>query len=553
MAVTTEVLVVGAGPVGLALAGDLGWRGRECIVVERGDGSIYQPKMDQVGIRTMEFCRRWGIVAEVEASPYDRDYPQDNVYLSSLNGYELGREPFASMRADRPPPESPQKRERCPQNMFDPILRGFAESQRGVQLLYRREFLSLEQDADGVTARVTDLEGGREHSIRAKYLAGCDGAKSPVREQLGIAMHGRGVLTYTTNIIFRCPDFNRLHDKKPGYRYMLVGPEGVWGTIVAINGRDQWRMSIIGSAKDRRTHTEAELRGLAHQALGRPFELEILSILPWVRAELVAERYHGGRVFICGDACHLTSPTGGLGMNTGIGDAVDLSWKLAAILEGWGGPALAESYGIERKPAAERITRFSTGNLETMLSARSNDRLTEDSDQGRAIRERVGRALGEGMKREWFCMNMHLGYRYVDSPVCVYAEPESREQIAAEYADGMNYRPSSRPGCRAPHAWLADGRSTLDLFGRGFVLLAFSGAASAAAAWTDAARRARVPLETVRIEEPAAGTLYEKRYVLVRPDGHVAWRGDSIPEDADVVLDTVRGQTTKSRHETVPV
>jgi 2-polyprenyl-6-methoxyphenol hydroxylase-like FAD-dependent oxidoreductase len=531
----TEVLVVGAGPVGLVLAGDLGWRGRECIVVERGDGSIYQPRMDQVGIRTMEFCRRWGLVGDVEASPYDRDYPQDNVYLTSLNGYELGREPFPSMRADRPPPESPQKRERCPQNMFDPILRKFAESQRGVSLLYQHEFESLEQGPDRVTASIKNLKTGQALSIKAKYLVGCDGAKSPVREELGIAMHGRGVLTYTTNVIFRCPVFNALHDKKPGYRYMLVGPDGIWATIVAINGRDQWRMSIIGSATERRSYTEDELKALAHKALGRRFELEILSVLPWVRMELVAERYQEGRVFLAGDACHLTSPTGGLGMNTGIGDAVDLSWKLAATLEGWGGPALAESYGIERRPVAQRITAFSTGNLQTMLSARSSDKLTEDSDEGRATRARVGRALTEGMKREWFCINMHLGNRYVDSPVCVYDEPESRDAIAAEYAEPMAYRASTRPGCRAPHAWLADGRSTLDLFGRGFVLLAF-----------DHLGRGfeQAPFKTIRIDEPAVRALYEKRFVLVRPDGHVAWRGDSIPGDPGAIIDTVSGRAT---------
>jgi 2-polyprenyl-6-methoxyphenol hydroxylase-like FAD-dependent oxidoreductase len=481
----------------------------------------------------MEFCRRWGIVGDVEASPYDRDYPQDNVYLTSLDGYELGREPLPSMRADRPPPESPQKRERCPQNMFDPILRKFAESQRGVRLLYRHEFLSLEQDADAVTATIRSLETGKLFSIRSSYLVGCDGAKSPVREQLGIPMHGRGVLTYTTNVIFRCPGFNALHDKKPGYRYMFVGPEGIWATIVAINGRDQWRMSIIGSATQRRSYTQDELKALAHKALGRPFELEILSVLPWVRMELVAERYHEGRVFLAGDACHLTSPTGGLGMNTGIADAVDLSWKLAATLEGWGGPALAESYGIERRPVAQRITAFSTGNLQTMLSARSSGKLTEDSDEGSATRARVGRALTEGMKREWFCINMHLGYRYVDSPVCVYDEPESGDVIA-DNADPMTYRPSTRPGCRAPHAWLADGRSTLDLFGRGFVLLAFDQPGGFEEA----------PFKTIPIDDPAVRMLYEKRFILVRPDGHVAWRGDSIPNDPGAIIDTVTGKAT---------
>ncbi len=540
--VDTDVLIVGAGPVGLALGGDLGWRGKRCIVVERGDGSIYQPKMDMVGIRTMEFCRRWGIVGQVEASPYDRDYPQDNVYLTALNGYELGRQPMPSMRDEPTPPESPQHRERCPQNMFDPILRRFAASQTTCALLYRHELLAFEQDDRGVTARIRMLESGDQLTIRAKYLVGCDGGKSRVREQLRIPMHGRGVLTYTTNVIFRCAGFNALHDKRPGYRYLLVGAAGIWGTVVAINGKDQWRMSIIGSADDQRAYAESELKGFAYRMLGRPFDMDILSILPWVRTELVAERYGDRRVFICGDACHLTSPTGGLGMNTGIADSIDLAWKLAAMLDGWGGAALLDSYGIERKPIAERITRFSTGNLMTMKSARSSDALFEESEAGRAVRSQVGNALMEGMKREWFCLNMHLGYRYLDSPICAYGEPEYRMRAMAELDEPIIYRPTSRPGCRAPHAWLRDGRSILDLFGRGFVLLTFDARESETTPFIDGARQAKVPMHVAAIDDPAVRTLYDKRFVLVRPDGHVAWRGDAPPADTPRLIDTITGR-----------
>jgi 2-polyprenyl-6-methoxyphenol hydroxylase-like FAD-dependent oxidoreductase len=536
-----EVLVVGAGPVGLALAGDLGWRSRKCIVVDRGDGSVFQPKMDLVGIRTMEFCRRWGIVGDVEGSPYDRDYPQDNVYLTTLNGYELGRQAMPSMREELPPPESPQKRERCPQNMFDPVLRKFAESRSGVELLYGHEYLSFDESGQGVTAKVVRQSDNREFEIRARYLVGCDGGRSSVREQLGIGMKGRGVLTYTTNVIFRCPEFNSLHDKVPGYRYMFVDASGVWATIVAINGKDCWRMSIVGNADERKRYTNDELKGFARRALGRQFEPEILSVLNWTREELVAEQYGRGRVFICGDACHLTSPTGGLGMNTGIGDAVDLSWKLDAALQGWSGPALFDSYGIERKPIAERITRFSTGNLDTMKRVSNCTRLEEDSETGTAERSQVGQALSEGLKREWHSLNMHLGNRYTDSPVCVYVEHEDREQIAAEYEDGVNYRPTARPGCRAPHAWLADGRSTLDLFGRTYVLLSFA-PDDDVRRFADAARAARVPVAIHAIDEPAVAALYERRHVLVRPDGHVAWRGDEIPVDPMGLLATISGK-----------
>lgn len=536
----TEVLVVGAGPVGLALAGDLGWRGREVVLIEMGDGTISQPKMDLVGIRTMEFCRRWGIVDAVEKSPYVRTYPQDNVYVTALNGYELGRQVMLSMADDRPPPESPQKRERCPQDMFDPILRDFARSQPKVDLRYHHQLTSFEEDSSGVTARVLRSDTGGEIEIRCKYLVGADGAHSAVREALNIEMRGRGVLTYTTNAIFRCPDFNQRHDKRPGYRYMFVGPEGVWATIVAINGNDLWRLSVIGG-QDKRALDEQELTQVAFKLVGQEFPLEMISVLPWARAELVADSYGRGRIFICGDACHRTSPTGGLGMNTGIGDAVDLSWKLDALLAGWGGARLAESYTKERKPIAHRITEFSTGNLMIMKGARSGPEIYEESAVGRETRARVGKALEDGLRREWLSMNMHLGNRYLDSPVIIHEE-ESREAARMEQEDAINYRPSSRPGARAPHAWMRDGSSTLDLFGRGFVLLVFDADLNVVS-FEQAARAAGVPLRTVLIDEPEIASLYEQPLVLVRPDGHVAWRSKTVPENAQTLLATVIGQS----------
>jgi 2-polyprenyl-6-methoxyphenol hydroxylase-like FAD-dependent oxidoreductase len=545
--IDTEVLVVGAGPVGLALAGDLGWRGRQCLLIEQGDGVIRQAKMDGVGVRTMEFCRRWGIVGDVESSAYNRAYPQDNVYLTTLNGHELGRQPMPSMQDDQAPPESPQKRERCPQNMFDPILQRFASSQPGTQLLCGHRFVRFAQDADGVSALVIDEASGEEITVRARFLVGCDGGRSAVREQLGIGMQGKGVLTHTTNVIFRCPEFNQLHDKRPGYRYMFVGAGGVWATIVAINGRDQWRMSIIGNATERHDYSDAQLKAFAHRAMGREFELEILSILRWTRIELVADRYGQGRVYIAGDACHLTSPTGGLGMNTGIGDAVDLSWKLAACVEGWGGPRLLESYEVERRPVAHRITRFSTSNLEVMQQVPHTAQVFDDGPEGEAARQRVGHALGEGLKKEWFSKNMHLGNRYTGSPVCVYDGPESPEHIRAEFEDAVNYRPTTRPGCRAPHVWLADGRSTLDLFGCGFVLMTTR--ADDTRPIVEAAEQLKVPLRVITMDDPAVRAAYEKACVLVRPDGHVAWRGDALPADPAALLRTVAGHATRNAHE----
>jgi 2-polyprenyl-6-methoxyphenol hydroxylase-like FAD-dependent oxidoreductase len=540
--IDTEVLVVGAGPVGLSLAGDLGWRGHRCVVIERGDGVLGQPKMDQVGIRTMEFCRRWGLVADVEASPYNRDRPQDNVYLTALGGWELGRERMPSMGADRPPPYSPQKRERCPQNMFDPILQGFARSHESVQLQLRHRFIGLTQDGEGVTAQVHDELNDRILDIRSKFLVGCDGGRSPVREQLGVPMSGRGLLTHTTNVIFRAGHLDTLHPVPPGYRYIFIGPQGTWATLVAINGHDQWRMSIIGS-KDYRTYTVDELKHFAYRLLGKPFELEILSTLSWQRQELVADAYRNGRCFLAGDACHLTSPTGGLGMNTGIGDAIDLSWKLCASLEGWGGPALLDSYETERRPVAQRIVSISTANLQLMKSPGHNELLLEDSEAGQVTRERVGKAFSENMKREWYLDNVHLGYRYLESPVIVY-EPEDPAQLDREAQETAKYTASTQPGRRAPHAWLADGQSTHDLFGKTFVLVCTGTQASGEAegALLEAAQAHGMPLQVVRWPDPQLSLLYQRAYVLVRPDDTVAWRADQLPSDPARLVAAVTGR-----------
>ena len=528
------VLVVGGGPVGLALAGDLGWRGVRCTLIEQSDGSIYQPRMDLVGVRTMEFCRRWGLVGAVERSPYPRDYPQDNVYLTSMSGHELGRERFPSMGEDKPPKVSPQKRERCPQNMFDPILREFTAARPGVTLRHMMRLVAFRQDSDAVTAEVEDAASGRREEICARYMVGCDGARSMVRESLGIGMEGNPALTYTTNVIFRCPHLVSLHDKGRAYRHIFIGTEGTWATIVAINGSDQWRLSIIGGS-EQRERTQDEIHAAIRRAVGRDFDYEILSVLPWVRRELVAERYRSGRVFIAGDAAHVMSPTGGFGMNTGIGDIVDLSWKLAAIFESWGGDGLLDSYEIERRPVGARNVAEASRNLARMMSIGRNEGLLDDSEEGARVRACVGAAVSEAMRNEWFTLGVHLGYRYEGSPV---VWPDGTSPPPDE---PRTYIPTARPGHRAPHAWLADGRSTLDLFGRGFSLLAFGADVRAAEPLLRAAKQRGVPVSCVRIDEPEIAALYERIYVLVRPDGHVAWRGDRLPEDANAIIGRVRG------------
>jgi 2-polyprenyl-6-methoxyphenol hydroxylase-like FAD-dependent oxidoreductase len=531
------VLIVGAGPVGLALAGDLGWRGIPCMLVERSDGVVTQPKMDMVGVRSMEFCRRWGIVDAVRAAGYNRSYPQDCVWLTSFTGYELGREPFPAPKEEQPPPQSPQTRERCPQNFFDPVLARFAASFPKVRMRYRTSLAGFTADAHGVSATLTDASNGKTETVRAQYLVGCDGGSSTVRELSGIGMSGSPVLTYTTNVIFRCPGLDRLHSIPQGYRFIFIGPEGTWATIVAIDGRDRWRLSIVGDSTPRMPD-EAQIRATLLRAMGKPFDFEILSVMPWVRRQLVADRYRNGRVFICGDAAHLNSPTGGFGMNTGLQDAVDLGWKLAACVEGWGGPGLLASYEPERRPVAVRNVAEATGNLQRMLSPREQHppaAIFEAGAAGERARASFGRMFTETMKREWFTLGIHLGYVYENSPIIV---PDGTPAPPQEVC---TYTQTARPGSRAPHLWLDPGRSTLDLFGRGFVLLRLGGNPPPVHGLVAAAAARGVPLQVVDLAHPEAQALYERRLVLVRPDGHSAWRADAEPADPGALIDTVRG------------
>ena len=532
------VMVVGAGPVGLALAGDLGWRGVDCALVERGDGAIAQPRMDMVGIRSMEFCRRWGIVDWVERAGYNRDYPQDCAWVTDLNGYEFGREPFPSPRAERPPPQSPQKRERCPQNFFDPVLLRFVRNSQRSSVAFATELLGFEERGDHVVVTLRELASGRERRFEVQYLVGCDGGSSTVRESLGIRMGGDAVLTYTTNVVFRCAGLERLHDKKPAYRYIFIGPEGTWATLVAIDGRDHWRFSLVGD-DTRRLVDEAEARAAIVRAMGRDFDFQIVSMLPWVRRQLVADRYGSARVLIAGDAAHLTSPTGGFGMNTGILDAVNLGWKLAAVVQGWAGPHLLSSYEAEQRPVALRNVAEAGDNLKRMLSPRILRPDPAVFEAGcadvQAAREAYGARYTEMMKREWYSIGIHLGYVYEGSPIIIGdGTPRPADEV-------QRYVPTARPGSRAPHVWLADGRSTLDLFGRTFVLLRLGDAPPAVDALVQAAAAAALPLEVVDVVHGEAERLYERRLVLVRPDGQVAWRADALPANSAGLVDAVRG------------
>ncbi|HVV93727.1 MAG TPA: FAD-dependent monooxygenase [Hyphomicrobiales bacterium] len=527
------VLIVGGGPVGLALALDLGWRGVPCLMVEQGDGQVVDAKMFATGIRTVEFCRRWGIADKVRHWGFPDDFPFDNVFTTGLQGHEIGRIPMPAQKDIAAFPQSPENFAHCPQFVFDPILVRATGDHPSIALRYRCRLKSFRDDGDGVLCTLVDEATGAEEEIRAGWLIGCDGFSSTVRKALGIAMEGTPLINRSINVMFRAPALWARHDKGKAGRYVIIGEEGAWGSLTAADGVDLWRLMIQPHADAETLDAEAELR----RALGEGVPFEIVKVGHWVRRRMVAADYGRGRVWIAGDAAHVMPPNGGLGMNTGIGDAVDLGWKLAAMHQGWGGPNLLASYEAERRLVGIRQCDEAMENFERYGSHKPAPHVTEETAAGEAARAAIGRRLASANAQAWENpLNTHLGYRYAGSPIVV---PDGA--LPPEPEDSRLYEQSSHAGCRAPHAWLADGRSTLDLFGRGFVLLRLGAAAPDAAPLADAARRRGMPLEVVSLAEPELAALYERALVLVRPDGHVAWRGDALPPNPLAVVDTVRG------------
>jgi hypothetical protein len=338
------------------------------------------------------------------------------------------------------------------------------------------------------------------------------------------------------HLYFRAPGLLQDCGRQPAVFFLCVDRDGLWANVRVIDPlHAMWRLMVLdsdGTSTPQSVDREAYLR----RALGRDIRVEWLGTSIWTRRSAVAERYGQGRVFLAGDAAHQLSPTGALGMNTGIADAVDLGWKLAAVLAGWGGDELLASYDSERRAIGKRNVAMAA---EFYLAHEEfGGGIAAIADSGAAgadLRRRLGDTLVRRVGRMFRTVGLQIGYRYEGSPICVpdgtLPYPDDPEDFVA----------SARPGARAPHAWLGECRSMLDLFGRGFVLLRFGADAPDVSGLETAAAARGVPLETISLDVPGAAQLYERRLVLVRPDGHVAWRADAVPQDPVRVVDQVRG------------
>jgi 2-polyprenyl-6-methoxyphenol hydroxylase-like FAD-dependent oxidoreductase len=527
------VLIVGGGPVGLALAIDLGLRGIECLLVEQGDGEIFHPRANTVNSRSMEFCRRWGVAEQVRNAGAPPDFPLDILYVTGLQGFEVARIERPTYGGAKPLPTTPERSQRCNQIFFDPILRDRAESLDGITLRYQCRFETFTETNDYVQATVRDLSTDRTETIDAQYLVSCCGGQSTVPEALGVQWEGTPALSNHLNVFLRIPELWNYHDKGKAAFYFFVDADGGNQSLIELDGDSLWRLGLeIADDTDPRA---VDVDALVRKWVGPDVPYEIVSALPWTCRSIVADCWRKGRVFLAGDAVHQHSPQGGFGMNTGLGDAMGLSWKLAATLDGWAGPGLLDSYQIERQPVARRIVRQATDTMGEVAELPILARLEEPGPEG----DRIRRAVGDDIIRErtqvFVSDGIVLGVRYDPSPViCADGTPAPEDSVST-------YAPTSRPGSRAPHGWVAEGKSTLDLFGDGFVLLAFGGSRDEAAGLVEVAARRSLPLQIVEIDDPDIASLYERNLVLVRPDGHVAWRGDRGPSDPAGIIDTIRG------------
>jgi 2-polyprenyl-6-methoxyphenol hydroxylase-like FAD-dependent oxidoreductase len=532
----TEVLIVGSGPVGLASAIELGHRGIRCTVVEQQERVGQNPRAKTTNVRTREHLRRWGIADALrKASTLPAEYPSNIVFATSMKGPVLARIENAFYCWPERNDLYSESGQWVPQYLIEEVMRGHLAGFSNVSFHFNQRLSAVEQCEHAVKATLVQTETGEESTIASKYLIGADGGRSTVRKLIGATMTGRPAEYRNFNVVLRAPKLAAMHPLGPAIQYWLVNNEApcLFGPM---DGVDRWY--FMATKIDKSLDPESvDVCDMIRRSTGIDFEMEIVgSVDPWLAHSLIADRYSDRRLFLAGDACHLHVPFGGFGMNMGIADGVDLGWKMAATLQGWGGPHLLATYEQERRPVHLRVLNEANLNYVKVANQFIKPGLDAPGPEGDAVREEVGAEIVEEKTREFKALGVVLGYRYENSPAII---PDGTEPPEEHF---KNYVPSAHPGCVAPHLWLRDGSSLYDHFGQGFTLLVTNGKArESAEPVVSAAHRLGVPLFVLAPEDDRLPHLYQASFALIRPDQHVSWRGDWIPTCAEDLLNTVRG------------
>ena len=539
-----DVLIVGAGPVGLTLAIDLAWRGIAVTVVEtRGRAEPPEPKCNHVAARTMEIFRRLGIADKVRNAGLPADYPHDISYRTTFTGKELTRIKIPCRR-DRftdtdcadgnwPTPEPPH---RINQIFLEPILFEHAAGQPRITLLNRTSAEDVAVHDDGAEIALRDLDSGRASRLRCRFLIGCDGGRSIVRKAIGAEFIGDAVIQRVQSTFIRAPDLIARQSHERAWGTGSINPRRS-GTVYAIDGRERWL--VHNYLRPNEADFEAVDRDRCIRTIlgvDDDFKYEIISKEDWFGRRLVASKFRDRCTFIAGDAAHIWVPYAGYGMNAGIADAMNLSWLLAAHLNGWAPAAILDAYEAERLPITSQVSRFAMSHAEAEIRRRGAvpAEIEEEGPAGEAARRDTGALTYDINVRQYACAGLNFGAYYEQSPIIAY-DGDKQPSYSMD-----SYTPSTVPGCRTPHVFCADGASLYDAMGPEFTLLRFDPSIDVSAL-ERAAREKGVPLKLVDLDALDTASGYDGKLVLSRPDQHVAWRGDRLPADASHLIDRVRG------------
>ena len=534
-----DVLVVGAGPVGLVAGIDLAQRGHRVIVVdERPTPEPLTVRCNHVSARSMEIFRRLGFADAVRAAGLPDEYPHSVSLRTSFTGFEIARIPIASRSGRRRGDESVDSHwptaeppHRINQIHMEPVMMAVAHATPGLELVFGVRVDDFTDDGESVSAIARRASG--DVDFKARFLVGCDGARSAVRKGIGAAFEGDPELAHVQASHISAPGLIEMMPAGPAWGIVTVAPD-IQGTSFCIDGRNEWivNSNLRQGAKVQSVPRDVALRRIL--GVDDDFSLEIISEQDWVGRRLVTTRMREGRVFLAGDAAHVWIPFGGYGMNAGIADAIGLGWLLDAVLKGWGGEGMLDAYAAERHPITGQVAELAMNSSMKHLRRRWDvpAAIAEDSLAGVAAREYVRENIHELNLHSYCCAGLNFGYFYDASPIIAH------DGESAPTYDVFNYTPSTVPGCRMPHVALPDGRSLYDMLGAGYTLFRNDPDASVEPL-VEAARSEGVPLEVVDIPPCPE---HAQKLVLARPDFHVAWRGDAVPQNALMLSRTICGR-----------